>query len=103
MFQCQKDMSSPTIAHSRADTKGNPTFHSHLKVSFPQGMEKKRLAGEGAGLCHLQLWFSFCTRSRLWVSVCKSGLSLLDGSGVFLQKSNNLFSKMAGNKFHYLE
>lgn len=40
MFQCWKDMSSPTIAHSRADTEGTPTFHSHLKMSLPQGMEK---------------------------------------------------------------
>ena len=55
MSQCQKDISSPTIAHSRADAKGNPTFHSHLKVSFPQGMEMKCLTGEGAGLCQLQL------------------------------------------------
>lgn len=48
MFQCQKDMSSLTIAHSHADTKGI-YLPPHLKVSFPQGMEKKATGGEGAG------------------------------------------------------
>ena len=44
MLQCRKDMSSPTIAYSCADTQGTPTFHSHLKMSLPQGTEKWRIS-----------------------------------------------------------
>lgn len=44
-----------------------------------------------------------CTRSR-FVGLCMQEVSLYWMEvEFFLQKSNNLFSEMAGSKFHYLE
>ena len=102
MSQCQKDISSPTIAHSRADTKVNPTFHSHLKVSFPQGMEKRCLTGGGRAVSTSIVIFLLYQISIGGQCIQEWSLSI-GWKWSFLQKSNNLFSKIAGNKFHSLE